>query len=182
MEVIASLKGSHSHPPKHDRLAAIAAGWNRAGGEVATTNAIADNKPKVTKPVDTPKPAVVKPAPKTTVKVAPAVKETPVAKTAPVQPKTRQEKIEESVMSNRNIVSDAYFDATPNGRFYLTSKGNLLEVDKDKVYMVASLAPSNKAGYKMMLTDNQSTYLYITANGKLMNSAGNEVGFLKARQ
>lgn len=181
MEVIASIKGSHSHPPKSDRLAAIAAGWNRAGGEAVTT--IADAKPKAIKPAEAPKtPTIPKSAPKTTVKVAPAVKETPVVKAEPVQPKTRKEKIEESVMSNRNIVSDAYFDATPNGRFYLTSKGNLLEVDKDKVYMVASLAPSNKAGYKMMLTDNQSTYLYITANGKLMNSTGNEVGFLKARQ
>lgn len=185
MEVIASLKGSHSHPPKHDRLSAIAAGWNRAGEEVQNSNTIADNKPKAVKPVETPKPApptTVKSAPKTTVKVAPSVKETPVAKAEAAQPKTRQEKIEESVMSNRNIVSDAYFDATPNGRFYLTSKGNLLEVDKDKVYLVASLAQSNKAGYKMMLTDNQSVYLYITTNGALVNSAGKEVGFLKSRQ
>lgn len=177
MEVIASLKGSHSHPPKTDRLTAIAAGWNRAGGGITNTNSIVENKPKSSvKPATTTKQTVAaKPTPKIAVKTAPAIKETP-------KPKTRAQKIEESVLSNRNIASDAYFDANPKGRFYLTTKGNLLEVDKDKVYMVASLAPSNKPGYKMMLTDGQSTYLYITSNGTLVNGSGNEVGFLKARQ
>lgn len=181
METIASLKGSHGHPPKKDRLAAIEKGWSKAGGgHVTNNNTVAENKPvteskpksiavRTSPEVSKPKPTVSKPASKPIVK-------------AETKPKTREEKIAESAMSSQNIASDAYFGANPKGKYYLTVKGNLVLVDKDKVYMIASLAASNKQGYKMMLTDNSNVYLYISSDGYLINGSGNKVGFLKARQ
>jgi len=181
METIASLKGSHSHPPKKDRLAAIEKGWSKAGGPVTNHNAIAENKP-VTE--SKPKSIAVRTSPevskpKTTL---PKTAAKPVAKATPKPEKSREEKIAESAMSSQNIASDAYFGSNPKGKYYLTVKGNLVLVDKDKVYMIASLAASNKQGYKMMLTDNESVYLYISSDGYLINGSGNKVGFLKARQ
>lgn len=181
METIASLKGSHSHPPKKDRLAAIEKGWSKAGGTVISNTAIADNKP-VTE--SKPKSIAVRTSPEVSKPKATVPKTTakPVAKATPKPEKTREEKIAESAMSSQNIASDAYFGANPKGKYYLTVKGNLVLVDKDKVYMIASLAASNKQGYKMMLTDNESVYLYISSDGYLINGSGNKVGFLKARQ
>ncbi len=168
METIASLKGSHSHPPKQDRLIAIAAGWNRAGGQ-ATGNrntAIAESK------TEKPKPQIV----------AKTTAQRQSAGTATRKTPTRADKIQRSANYNNNIASDAYFISDPKGEYYLTTKGNLVQVDKDKVYMIASLTRSNRNGYKLMLTDNRQTYLYIGRGGTLINGSGNKVGLLKARK
>jgi hypothetical protein len=52
MAIAASLKASHTHPARQDRLAAIATGWKNAGGqpsEVATAKKKAVTKPAVVK-------------------------------------------------------------------------------------------------------------------------------------
>ncbi|QEE51213.1 hypothetical protein FUA48_17070 [Flavobacterium alkalisoli] len=51
MGTIASIKGSHSHPPKSDRLIAIAAGWNRAGGTAIAAQPVVQTQPEKPKPV-----------------------------------------------------------------------------------------------------------------------------------
>src|SRR5690606_15557719 len=148
METIASIKGSHTHPPKRDRLVAIATGWTRANGSSqANMAAVAQVKTTSPKPKPETKPIVKAPAKPKQV----AVKKQP----------TRAEKIQQSAKYNNNIASDAYFSSDSKGEYYLTKRGNLVQVDKDKVYMVAKLVRSNKAGYKMMPTDNADTNLYI---------------------
>ncbi|QEE51214.1 hypothetical protein FUA48_17075 [Flavobacterium alkalisoli] len=83
---------------------------------------------------------------------------------------------------DKNIASDAYFRDDPKGKYYLTVKGNLVQVERDKVYLVARLVRSNRSGYKMMLTDNDKTNLYIGNGGALVNESGSTVGVLKARR
>lgn len=173
METIASIKGSHTHPPKRDRLVAIATGWTRANGSAqANTAAVAQVKTTASKP-----------NPETRTEAKPVAKATAKPKQVAVKKQpTRAEKIQQSAKYNNNIASDAYFSSDPKGEYYLTKKGNLVQVDKDKVYMVAKLVRSNKAGYKMMLTDNADTNLYIGHGGVLMNDSGNKVGILRARR
>lgn len=167
MTAIASIKGSHTHPPKSQRLTAIASGWNKAGGKITTT-AIAEAKTEQPKPV--------------------AVRNVPVAAVPQPKPSTpkpqavsRAEKIAQSANSDKNVVSDAYFASDPNGKYYLTAKGNLVQVDKDKVYLVGSLSNSDKPGYKMMLTDTDRNTIYISSSGTMVNNYGKRVGYLKTR-
>ena len=167
MGTIASIKGSHSHPPKSDRLIAIAAGWNRAGGNVVAAQPVVQTQPEKPKPV----------------KVAEKPKEVDQPKQVLVQRNlTREERIQQSAQYDKNIASDAYFRHDPKGKYYLTVKGNLVQVEKDKVYLVARLVRSNRSGYKMMLTDNDKTNLYIDNGGALVNESGSTVGVLKARR
>jgi len=94
MSVIASLKGSHTHPAKKDRLAYIATGWNNAAPEETTVLAqTTTQKPQTTVsapntiPAATKQPArAYKPAQPTTVAMtATPAKTTPTKAPAPKQ-------------------------------------------------------------------------------------------------
>lgn len=180
MAIIARMKGSHTHPAKSDRLAYIEAGWKSAAEYGSSNSDIADNSmptPVIIKqPVTAQKPAISQ---------RPTVTQRPVAaKTAQTTTKrepTRQQKIQQSVMSN-SIVSDAHFSSNPNGKFYLTQKGNLVQVSEDKVYLIASLEKSDRPGYKLMLDDKASKdNIYISSAGTLVNAAGYKIGYLEVR-
>lgn len=163
MAAIASLKGSHTHPPKNQRLSAIAAGWGKAGGKYTNT-AIAAYVPEKAQPL-----------------TRPVIVAVPQPKTATPKQLTRAEKIAQSADSDKNVVSEAYFASDPNGKYYLTAKGNLVQVERDRVYLVGSLSQSNKPGYKMMLTDTDYNNIYISSSGTLVNNYGKRVGYLKMR-
>ncbi|MHA3786751.1 ImmA/IrrE family metallo-endopeptidase [Flavobacterium hauense] len=162
MAAIASLKGSHSHPPKNQRLSAIATGWGKAGGKTITT-AVAAYQPEQPK----------------TITAAPITLQPQRTETKPL---TRAEKISQSAKSDKNVVSEAWFASDPNGKYYVTAKGNLVQVDRDKVYLVGSLTQSNKPGYKMMLTDTDYNTIYVGSGGMLVNNYGKKIGYLKARK
>ncbi len=199
MALIASMKGSHTHPAKNDRLAYIATGWKSASVYDNNSSDVADNStpvPSVTKkptptqmPIATQKPVTTQStavaqrpvaAQKTTVVQKPVAARatTPTVKRAP----TKQEKIQESISSNRNVVSDAHFNANPNGKYYLTTKGNLVQVANDNVYLIASLEKSDRPGYKLMLDDKASPdNIYISPSGALVSANGRKLGYLKSR-
>lgn len=161
MAAIASIKGSHSHPPKQQRLSAIETGWGKAGGKITTTAIVASQ-----------------PASPKTIAAAPV----PQPQRTETKPLTRAEKISQSAQSDKNVVSEAWFASDPNGKYYVTAKGNLVQVDRDKVYLVGSLTESNKPGYKMMLTDTDYNTIYVGSGGMLVNNYGKKIGYLKARK
>lgn len=200
MALISSIKGSHTHPPKKDRLAFIATGWNNAGPATVITatperaTVKADPNPNPYSPPVAAKPersyaahqntsvtqgntprekAAVAPKP-----VAAPVPQPKVAVTAGTS--TRTKKIQQSIQSG-NVVSEAHFDADPHTKYYLTNKGNLVQVDNDKVYFVASLYKSDKRGYGMMLSDSNSYKVYVGNGGVLVNGSGTKVGYFRAR-
>lgn len=203
MSIIASLKGSHTHPPKGDRLAYIATGWNAASPD---NTAVASAKPA---PVNVIKPSnneQVKPtahAARTTAPAkkpaTPAAKPKPAATIATAQPKkpattpqgtapkpvasnsqaSKKQGIEASVNSD-NVLSDVYFTASPKSRYYVTAKGNLVQVDNGKVYLVASLYKSDRQGYTVMFA-NDDNKIYVGNGGALVNEKGARVGYVKAR-
>ena len=186
MSIIASLKGSHTHPPKNDRLTYIARGWNNAGNNKETAVAqAATPQPAIQKQMAQPKPQAAVNKQTTvpqTVAQRPVQRPTPQPKqttVATANPRTK--KIAESTAS-KQIASDAYFESDPNGRYYLTTKGNLVQVENDKVYLIGSLTASDRNGYKFMVADNDTNSIYIGQGGTLVNASGKQVGYLKARK
>jgi|GEM_PF-311827 len=203
MSLIASLKGSHTHPPKKDRLAYIATGWNNAGPASATT-AVAekttikqDSKPYVAPAAA--KPAVV--AQNTQVRntvasgtnnkvaVQKTVVRRPIApRPAPVRTvaittnntSSRAADIHQSINSG-NIASEAHFNADPSGKYYLTKKGNLVQVENNNVYLIASLYKSDKQGYNIMFSDRDANKVYIANGGALVDNSGAKVGYVRSR-
>lgn len=197
MGLIASMKGSHSHPAKADRLTYIASGWNNAGG-LMDNSAIANKKSNsnAEKPAVVRNPQVVKQPVATnkntvaartmsgsTARTAPANR--PTVKQAPVRTKAVAAKApprrSKSLLDEKFIASDAYFNSDPTGKYHITKKGHLVQVTKDNVYMVGRLAQSNVDGYSLMLSDKHYNYLYIADGGSIVNGSGKKVGYLKIR-
>jgi hypothetical protein len=149
MNVAASQKSSHTHPARKDRLVAIADGWNNASAQLG----------KTAKPKDR---IASKPSSQSTVK--PAMVEIPAR--------------EEVALDERHIAFDVYFDADQNGQYFITTKGNLVNVDDESIYLIGRLAESNRRGYKLMLSDKNYNYLYIAAKGEIVNGYGKSVGYI----
>ncbi len=172
MALIASQKGSHTHPPKDKRLTYIAAGWNKAAGANVPRTAVAQKQAAPAQPQ----------------KMAPTKKPVPAKKTPAVQPKqaiaqkpaTREQRIQQTVMDDRYIASDAYFTTNPEGEYYITVRGNFVMVNKDKVQILGSLAKSDKNGYELMLS-GENNNIYIDSQGGLVSNTGKKVGYLKVR-
>lgn len=143
MGAIASLKGSHTHPPKNQRLNSIATGWTKAGGQI-NNPVIASYPQEEQKQVSRPAITIVTSQPK---------------------PLSRAEKIAQSATYNKNVASEAYFASDPNGRYYVTTRGNLVQVDRDKVYLITAY-----------------NNIYIGSGGMLVNNYGKKVGYLKSRK
>lgn len=167
MGLIASMKGSHTHPPKEKRLKYIATGWNNAGG-LMDNNAIVEKKSDVniqkpavvTKPQATRKPAVVAMAP---------------------QKQAGRPAQKNTALDEKHIASEAYFNADPNGKYYITKGANFVQIENNTLYLIGRLAQSNRPGYSLMLSDKQYNYLYIATGGVIVNGAGKRVGHLTVR-
>lgn len=168
MTTISSVKGSKTHPPKQDRLNYIATGWGNAG--------------------DTSAPFISAPA---TARLATQHEATTLAEVRPVvaatpQPaKTAANPAREAPVADGqrtvavNASSEVHFTQDPNGEYYLTKKGNLVQVEGGKVYLVSKLYKSDRNGYKTMFADQNATKIYITASGALINSDGKRIGYMK---
>ncbi|WP_294822492.1 hypothetical protein [uncultured Flavobacterium sp.] len=194
MAMIASLKGSHTHPAKNDRLAYIATGWKSAGAGTSAATIAANAIPASgsaqpfvpKKPIAPTRSATIqKPAAsrKPITMNTPAAAQRTAASNAAAKPQSsRREKINESMSSGSNVASDAHFDANPQGKYFLTTKGNLVQVANDKVYLIASLEKSDRPGYKLMLDDKASPdNIYIGSGGTLISAKGRKIGHLASR-
>ncbi len=148
MNVAASQKSSHTHPARKERLVAISDGWNNASRQVSGN--ISSQRVAQTRS----NPAITRPA----------MVEVPMRNTA--------------VLDERHIAFDVYFNADQNGQYFITSGGNLVNVEDDSVYLIGRLAESNRRGYKLMLSDKNYNYLYIASKGEIVNGYGKSVGYI----
>ena len=87
-------------------------------------------------------------------------------------------KREMAVLDERFIAYDVHFDADANSDYFITTKGNLVTVDEDSVYLIGTLSESNRRGYRLMLSDKDSNYLYIAPKGQIVNGSGKTVGYI----
>lgn len=159
MSVIASIKGSHSHPAKKDRLSYIAAGWKKAGGiqQISIAATVPKSASRAAQPA----------------KVAAPQLEVVTAVAQRQQPEPEK--------TRNYIASDAYFVTNPKGKYYLTSKGNLVLEQTNGYYVIGSLSQSDRSGYKLMFAGNNNN-IYIAQGGTLISDTGKRIGYLKTRE
>jgi hypothetical protein len=184
MALISSPNGTKSHPPKRDRLAYIAAGWNNAA-DVARATIAAPSSSIKAQPVQEQVVAASKPKPDTVQKATkPAVTSTSSHISTPPKSAIAAKAPQNNAVrrsSEANVKSDVYFSSDPNGEYYLTSKGNLVQVQNDKVYLVGSLYRSDRQDYSMMFAGDNADKIYVAGGGNLVNGQGKKIGFMKSR-
>lgn len=87
-----------------------------------------------------------------------------------------------ATLDERQIAFDVYFNADKDGQYFITTKGNLVNVEEDSVYLIGRLAESNRRGYRLMLSDKNYNYLYIAPKGEIVNKMGKSVGYIDAHE
>lgn len=158
MSLIASMKGSHTHPAKHLRLSSIETGWANAGSGGVTPSAT---------DVITQRPAV-------------AARTTPKRTAAPAR--TVQKPVKEKLaLDEKYIAGEVSLTGDPTGRYFITKKAHFVQVTKDNIYLLGSLEESDRYGYKFMLSDKFNNNIYIDNSGGLVNSYGNRIGRLSIK-
>lgn len=175
MALISSPNGTKSHPPKRDRLAYIATGWNNAG-------TVSETAPAAVQRNDTPKTIASTPK-RESIPVRQTAVDTPVRQIAvaksSIAETTKNSGLRSSI--NASATSEVHFTGDPSGEYYLTKKGNLVQVIGTKVYMVASLYKSDRQGYSMMFADDANKKIYVAKGGQLIDSGGHKIGYMKTR-
>ncbi|RYY64620.1 MAG: membrane-binding protein, partial [Chitinophagaceae bacterium] len=129
MKTIATERGSATHPGRSDRLASIAAGWNRANGTTGASVATAQ-------PRSNPDPYYPQ-------------------RSAP-QPIVRRGA---SPIAERNILGDLSFHSDPNTRYFVTTDYNVVKVQDNRLYVLGKMARSNNRSYPYIIYDNQTKML-----------------------
>ena len=84
----------------------------------------------------------------------------------------------QAVLDERLIAFDVSFDEDADSDYFITTKGDLVMVDDNSVYLIGRLAESNRRGYRLMLSDKNYNYLYIAPQGKIVNGSGKSVGYI----
>jgi hypothetical protein len=85
----------------------------------------------------------------------------------------------QTAIDEQYIAFDVRFHSDSDGQYFITVRGNLVSVENGQLYIIGRLAESNKRGYKLMLSDKNYNYLYIT-KGDIVNGVGKKVGTIYA--
>ncbi|GAA4331632.1 hypothetical protein [Flaviaesturariibacter amylovorans] len=148
MRTLATAAPSRTHPGRDDRLASIAAGWNRASGQNSGSAAIAR----------TPVPAPARPQ---------AAQETAVVRRAPAT----------TVLADRYILGRLSFHADPHSQYFVTTQYNVVKVTNNRLQVLGKMARLNNRSYPYVIYDNE-TKLLVQANGTVVSEQGRAVGRL----
>lgn len=87
-----------------------------------------------------------------------------------------------TALDEKYIAFNVHFNADTQGQYFITVRGNLVNVANDSIYVIGRLAESNKRGFNLMLSDKNYNYLYIAPKGEIVNGVGKKVGFIDTHQ
>jgi len=88
---------------------------------------------------------------------------------------------EPTILAEKYIAYDVYFDSDPQAIYFVTIRNNLVKVESGKVFLAGVMAKSNKKNFTAMFYDKLYNYLYITKDFNIVNGEGKKVGSLKSR-
>ncbi|MDQ3052147.1 MAG: membrane-binding protein [Bacteroidota bacterium] len=95
--------------------------------------------------------------------------EKPVIVQEPVKEKS-------ALLDEKYIAYDVHFNSDPKTKYYVTVRNNLVKVAGNNLLIAATMVESNKKKYTAMFYDKHYNYLYITANGTIVNGLGKKIG------
>ncbi len=89
---------------------------------------------------------------------------------------------EESVLAEQFIAANVHFNSDAAGKYYVTTKLNLVKVQNNQLLLIGKLSPLKSNKYPFLIHDEENHQLLIDASGSIVNSSGNKVGYLKSRE
>jgi hypothetical protein len=85
------------------------------------------------------------------------------------------------IVADRYIIGDVRFKADPQSAYYITSQYHVVKVANNQLQVVGKIKSLNNSRYPYLIYDN-STQLYVDAQGRILSRNGQAVGSLTARR
>ena len=86
------------------------------------------------------------------------------------------------VLASQHILREVHFNSAPENKFYITTNYSFVEVKKGQLVLYGKLKETNNRKFPYVLTDDESTIIYVAHDGYLFDSDGDRIGFMKEHQ
>lgn len=80
----------------------------------------------------------------------------------------------------QSVIGTVRFNANPEGKYFVTSAYQLVQVQNQQVKSIAKLARSNSSRFPYIIYDEQNNQLLVSAQGDIINKNGRQVGSMQA--
>src|SRR5207302_1886689 len=142
MKIVASYKGSITHPGQEQRLIAIAAGWNNADRQIT-------GKTDVAKTYEQP--------------VTQTGSESVVAENRDEQIVVMRNDAQQNVLADKYILRDVHFNGAQNSDYCITTRYHLVRVANNQLYCVGKVIPIENSNYPFAIADDNDAKLFVDA-------------------
>ncbi|MEO7983946.1 MAG: hypothetical protein ABI688_07685 [Bacteroidota bacterium] len=79
-----------------------------------------------------------------------------------------------------DIAAAIYFNANPNGKYYVTKEMNVVSIGNSRTAMIGRLKRSNNTAYPFVIQDDNGYSLYVHSSGAIVSRSGKIVGRIEA--
>jgi len=157
MRMIASTRGTATHPGKANRLAAIEKGWSEANRQIGGGDVVRNEEPK--RPVQT--------------------SPTPQSGNGQTTRTSSSGTIMQTVLEILGQILSSS-QANRQNNTFVTNGISVLTQINNQWREVGKLARLNNANYPYMIYDNRNNQLFVDRRGKIVNRQGQYFGMLKS--
>jgi hypothetical protein len=98
---------------------------------------------------------------------------------SPWEPKAQPQRT--SPIAEKYIAANVHFNADQKGEYYVTTRLNLVKVENDQLLVIGRLSKLANDDFPFVIHDNQKTRLLVNNKGKIFNTRGTAVGYLKLK-
>jgi hypothetical protein len=153
MKLISDEEGSHTHPGRSPRLAAITKGWNDADAQIVASakpgSGLRPNTPQLQQQQE------------------------------PVIARTTPERRTEAASARESILGKLTFESAPHENFFVTSGMNLVRVTERGAKVVGKLTRSNSERFPYVLQSDEFKPLLVSKSGAVVTQQGYQVGTIQ---
>ena len=86
-----------------------------------------------------------------------------------------------SPIAEKYIAASVHFNADEKGEYYVTTRMNLVKVEHDQLLVIGRLSKIANDDFPFVIHDDQKTRLLVSNKGKIVNTSGTAVGYLKVK-
>lgn len=97
------------------------------------------------------------------------------------KPRRDPEELRELVLPDKYVLADIVFNADPQTKYFLTTRGNIVKFADNKILQVGTMAKSGDDDFPFVMKDARNVKLYVSTAGSIINASGKRVGKMKVK-
>jgi len=84
---------------------------------------------------------------------------------------------QQTVLADKYIAANVYFNADTKGKYFVTTKLNLVKIQDNQLFLIGKVSPLQSTDYPLLIHDeDEKTQLFVDAEGTIVTPKGKKVG------